>query len=186
MIARQHQAQLLRVQRDELTQAIHVVVGDSWTEEVMAREFTAREEEMPDQKRTRLTERLQQLRNELTRLHEERGQLGAEMKSMVADRRITEARLELGMVEQQIEQAIEQWQILSLTGLLLESVRSIYESTRQPETLREASLFLQRLTQGQYTRIWTPIEDKVLRVDDSQGRASRWKSSAAARARRSS
>jgi uncharacterized protein YhaN len=171
MLARQHQAQVLRSQREELTHAIHMIVGEAWTEETMQREFTAREEDAPEQKRMRLADRVQQLRHELTRLHEERGLLGAEMKNMVADRRMSEARLELGVVEQQIEEAIEEWQVLSLTGLLLESVRSIYETTRQPETLREASLFLQRLTQGQYTRIWTPIEDKVLRVDDSQGRA---------------
>jgi len=171
MFAKQHQALALRGQRDELTQSIHLAVGEHWPEEAMHREFTARGEDAPEQKRTRLTERLQQSRGELTRLHEERGQLGAEMKAMVAERRMDIARLELGVVEQQIEEAIERWQILSLTGLLLESVRSIYESTRQPETLREASIFLQRLTQGQYVRVWTPIEDKVLRVDDQQGRS---------------
>ncbi len=171
MFAKQHQALVLRGQRDELTQSIQLAVGEHWLEEAMHREFTARGEEVPEQKRARLTERLQQSRGELTRLHEERGQLGAEMKAMVAERRMDVARLELGVVEQQIEEAIERWQILSLTGLLLESVRSIYESTRQPETLREASTFLQRLTQGQYLRVWTPIEDKVLRVDDNQGRS---------------
>lgn len=171
MLARQHQAQLLRTQRDELSQAIHVAVGDLWTEEAMAREFAAREEDSPEQKRARLAERLVQLRNELTRLHEDRGTLGAEMKALVADRRLAECKLELGTVEKQIEEAIEHWQVLSMTGLLLESVRSIYETTRQPETLREASVFLQRLTQGQYTRIWTPIEDKVLRVEDAHNRS---------------
>ncbi|MFM7071217.1 MAG: ATP-binding protein, partial [Planctomycetota bacterium] len=171
MFAKQHQALMLRSQRDELTQSIQLAVGEHWPEEAMHREFTARGEDVPEQKRARLTERLQQSRGELTRLHEERGQLGAEMKAMVAERRMDVARLELGAIEQQIEEAIERWQILSLTGLLLESVRSIYESTRQPETLREASIFLHRLTQGQYVRVWTPIEDKVLRVDDTQGRS---------------
>ncbi|HND56541.1 MAG TPA: hypothetical protein PLV92_29185, partial [Pirellulaceae bacterium] len=169
MVARQHQALVLRTQRDELTEAIRIVVGELWNEEAMNREFTARGDESPDQKRQRQVERLQELKNEQTRLHEERGQLGAEMKSMVADRRLAEAKLELGCVEQQILEAVERWQILGVTGLLLESVRGIYETTRQPETLREASIYLQRLTQGQYTRIWTPIEEKVLRVDDTKG-----------------
>ena len=51
----------------------------------------------------------------------------------------------------------------------LDLIRATYEQERQPETLQEASGYLQRLTQGRYTRVWTPLGENVLRVDDAEG-----------------
>ena len=42
---------------------------------------------------------------------------------------------------------------------------------RQPETLQEASGYLDRLTQGRYHRVWTPFGEHALRVDDAEGRS---------------
>lgn len=91
------------------------------------------------------------------------------MKTLAEDGRLGEAQLELGCVEEQVVQAVRRWQVLAVTGLVLESVRGNYESTRQPETLREASTYLHRLTQGQYVHIWTPIQERTLQVDDQKG-----------------
>ena len=52
---------------------------------------------------------------------------------------------------------------------MLEQVRDIYERERQPETLKDASDFLQRMTGGRYTRVWTPLDENSLRVDDEAG-----------------
>jgi hypothetical protein len=54
---------------------------------------------------------------------------------------------------------------------ILDHIRSTYESQRQPETLQEASGYLQRLTQGRYQRVWTPLGENTLRVDDAEGRS---------------
>ena len=48
-------------------------------------------------------------------------------------------------------------------------MRDYYEREHQPQALREASLYLQRLTSGRYTRVWTPLGEHSLRVDDSAG-----------------
>ena len=53
---------------------------------------------------------------------------------------------------------------------MLESIRKTYEKERQPETLQEASGYLERMTEGRYGRIWTPLDEKVLLVDDAAGR----------------
>lgn len=169
MVLRLQQAINLQAQREELSQQIRLIVGEQWTEDALARELAGRDEQSPEQRKQRLADRIQETRSRLNDVHEQRGQLAAEMKSMVADRRLAEAKVELSMIERQILDAAKRWQILAVTGLLLESVRGIYETTRQPETLREASIYLQRLTQGQYVRVWTPIEDALLRVDDAKG-----------------
>ena len=61
--------------------------------------------------------------------------------------------------------------MLAATEWLLAGVRKRYERERQPETLREASGYLERLTAGRYSRVWTPLEEDALRVDDAEGRS---------------
>lgn len=48
---------------------------------------------------------------------------------------------------------------------MLEMIRESYESKLQPETLREASEYLEKLTEGRYTRIWTRLVGEELLVD---------------------
>ncbi|MFM2097343.1 MAG: hypothetical protein RIS70_4467 [Planctomycetota bacterium] len=169
MITRQQQIAALRSQRELLSQEIRLVVGDQWSEESLARELLNHEEDPPEKRRHRLQARLQDTRHKVAQLHERRGQLAAEMKTLADDRRLLEAKLESGCVQKQIQKAAQRWQLLAVTSLILESVRGTYETTRQPETLREASAYLEQLTAGQYVRIWTPIEEKALRVDDREG-----------------
>jgi hypothetical protein len=59
--------------------------------------------------------------------------------------------------------------VLAVTSLMLEAIRQIYETERQPETLAEASTYLIRLTEGRYQRVWTPLSEDILRVDTAHG-----------------
>ena len=74
------------------------------------------------------------------------------------------------MVEQQIRESIHTWQVPRSLRQVLESIRKTYEKERQPETLQEASGYLERMTEGRYSRIWTPLDKKVLLVDDAAGK----------------
>ena len=90
---------------------------------------------------------------------------------MAQDRRLTEKRLELATVDQQLREAVERWQVLSTCAVALESVRAVFERDRQPEVLREASTYLAELTAGRYRRIWTTLGGRALSVDDGDGNA---------------
>lgn len=169
MITRQQQMTALRGQRELISQEIRLVVGDQWSEESLARELLNHEDDPLEKRRHRMQARLQDTRHKVAQLHERRGQLAAEMKTLADDRRLMEAKLESGCVQKQIQKAAQRWQTLAVTSLVLESVRGSYETTRQPETLREASAYLEQLTAGQYVRVWTPIEEKSLRVDEREG-----------------
>jgi hypothetical protein len=52
---------------------------------------------------------------------------------------------------------------------ILERIRADYEAHRQPETLGEASRYMEKLTAGQYKRIWTPLSNDILLVDTKEG-----------------
>ena len=159
----------LNAEHKRLSSQISLVIGTQFDEE----EVTSILEENPTENLERRWEELlaevQQVETQRSQLHQRRGELLQEMKMLAEDRRMDVARMELSCVEQRIKDAAERWQVLSTTELILESVREIYESQRQPETLRDASNYLSQLTDGRYQRVWTPLGRDVLRVDNEKG-----------------
>ena len=117
-----------------------------------------------------LVERLSARRAALHQLLEERGQLAAQIQSLADDRGLGRKQLELGMIEQRLAEAVERWRVLAVTESVLRAIREDYHRNRQPEALREASRYLSRLTGGRYVRVWTPLDEETLRVDDPEGR----------------
>jgi hypothetical protein len=99
------------------------------------------------------------------------GEINQEMKTLAGDRRLAEAKFELASLERQIELCADHWRTLGFTTCMLEKVCEIYESERQPETLREASAFLKQLTEGKYVRVWTPLGKNALRIDNDKGQS---------------
>jgi uncharacterized protein YhaN len=109
--------------------------------------------------------------NQLNQSYERRAELEESVKALVNNRDLALKRLELSEIECRLGRAIDLWRTLALTSMVLDLVRSSYESERQPETLSEASGYLQRLTRDRYKRIWTPFGESILCVDDHTGRA---------------
>jgi uncharacterized protein YhaN len=106
------------------------------------------------------------------RLSEElqnRGQLTEQLKRVADDQTATQKQRELAIVNEKIRAAQFEWQIYAVCARMLDEIRSIYERDRQPRTLSEASELLKQLTDGKYHRIWTPLGEETLLVDDKDG-----------------
>ena len=164
---------LIETHRDLCTQ-IAAVIGEYCSAEDIAAELESHQREQLeqlDQRFGRLVVRLQDSQEHLKVLHQRSGEISTELKILAEDERLPAARLELNCIEQKIATAVKRWQTYGLTSLLLETVRETYESERQPETLAEASQYLEALSEGKYTRIWTPLTQDILKVDDSEGHA---------------
>ena len=99
--------------------------------------------------------------------------MAEQLRLLAEDREPAARRLELSIVERRLEEAIQRWRSLAVTSQILQTVRAIYERDRQPETLQEASSYLERMTEGRYVRVWTPLGEETLLVDDAQGHALR-------------
>ena len=101
------------------------------------------------------------------RLLQQRGEFVQEVKTLGEDSRLDTAHLELNSVNAQITRLQKDWQVLASSTQMLEIIRESYESKRQPETLKDASNYLDRLTEGKYNRIWTKLIGEELLVDNS-------------------
>lgn len=165
------QAAQLRAQREAAEREIKAALPGGVAEDEVRGELTAHPAAALEARWEELAGRLQACEAELRERFERRGQLNQLLASLAADRRPAIKQLELAQVETRLRTAIERWQVLAATGAALDSVRAFYERERQPETLREASSHLQKLTQGRYRRVWTPIDADALFVDDAEGRS---------------
>ncbi len=116
-----------------------------------------------------LEKRLQAASGELRERFEKRGRLDEQAGQLAQDRTPVARQFELNVVEKRLDDAVQRWRVLAVTSRVLETIRTQYERERQPETLREASGYLERLTQGRYHRVWTPFGQQVLLVEEAAG-----------------
>jgi uncharacterized protein YhaN len=162
-------AEVLRSEHETLCREIAAAVGGHCSEELIGQQLDAQPLPQLEATHRELTERVGLLDRQLQEHFERRGQLAEQLKALADDRRLAERRLDLSVVEKRLADAVRRWQVLAATSRSLDAVRAVYERERQPETLQEASGYLERLTGGRYRRVWTPLGEHVLRVDDEQG-----------------
>lgn len=159
----------LRVNRASIQREIAAAIGAYCGEEVIA-------EALEGQTGETLRNRCEEFRGELAGVErrlqeccEQRGRLAEQLRVISDDRAPGAKQLEVNMVEQQLADALHRWRVRAVAYHTLAEIRESYQRDRQPETLQEASDYLERLTRGRYTRVWTPLDEDVLLVDDDAG-----------------
>lgn len=160
----------LTAQRDAAAAEIISRLASAASETEVAAIIADNTQQQVDDQLAAAARQLDDSRRRQQRLFEQRGQLSEQIRLVGGDRRMAVKRYELAQVEQRLTNAIERWRVLTATGRLLEWIKRDYERNRQPETLRQASEYLQRMTAGHYRRVWTPLGENILLVDDAAGR----------------
>jgi uncharacterized protein YhaN len=160
---------VLRRQRDELAREIENALGSECSEDAIRQQLDGNQAIPLEKRASELRGRLTGIQSQLRDMLEKRGRLSEQLESLAADRRLASKQLDLALLETRLEEAIGRWQVLATTCCVLDMIRDTYQRHRQPETLREASGYLDRLTQGRYCRVWTPLGEHSLRVDDAEG-----------------
>jgi len=170
LAADQARALELRARRDALQREIDAALAGFCSEEEVHQQVDDPQGPSLEIRREQLQKRLESCAAQLKQHYELRGQLAEQTKGLAENRAPVAKRLELATVEKRLDDAIRRWQVLALAHQVLEHVRKTYERTRQPETLQEASTYLERMTQGRYRRVWTPLDEDVLVLNDDEQR----------------
>ena len=126
------------------------------------------------------------------RADEEAAYEAAQAELTELERRLLEVRHETGRVEERInmmekseersralsrqetilariDEAAEQWAVITLCRALLDETRKVYETERQPEVLRQASSFFKLMTEGRYVRVIAPLDGGEIQVERADG-----------------
>ncbi len=161
----------LEEEENELSTRIKSIVGGLVPYETVLRMLESTSGSELEKRWDTLGQRIQQAEERIAVLLQRQGETSQEMKTLAADRRLAEAKLELASLEKQIAACADHWRTLGATSAMLEKVCEVYETERQPETLREASAFLKQLTDGKYVRVWTPLGKNALRIDNDKNQS---------------
>ncbi|HEY2381585.1 MAG TPA: AAA family ATPase [Terriglobia bacterium] len=107
---------------------------------------------------TELEQRLVQARHETGRVEERITMMEhSEERSRALSRQET--------ILARIDEAAEQWAVITLCRALLDETRKVYETERQPEVLRQASGFFRVMTEGRYVRVIAPLDGGDIQVE---------------------
>jgi len=68
-----------------------------------------------------------------------------------------------------LDATAETWAVLTLCKTLLDETRKVYETERQPEVLRQASVFFKVMTEGRYSRVIAPLDGGDILVERADG-----------------
>lgn len=165
----QQQLVKLKKQRTSISREIVAAIGTHAPEETFETQLNSRHIEQLESNWETITADLDTEQAKLTELAGQRGAIRQEQRAMVEDRSLAERQLELSEVEKQLADARQTWREHATVNRVLERIRSEYEQHRQPETLSVASRYLEQLTGGEYTRIWTPLAEDILLVENRVG-----------------
>lgn len=113
---------------------------------------------------------LAELEQDLQDAHEQLGSVKQEVRRLEESRVATQLRFDHAQNQCQLKQACEQWFAAQIGRHAVEQIRSRFERECQPSVLASASRYLQRMTRGRYTNVWTPLGQRRLQVEDQQGR----------------
>jgi uncharacterized protein YhaN len=149
----------------EMVDAIGGHLTDAEAAELLAKSTLEQLESQWESRAASFEASAQSLKTSAQRL----GAIGEQLSRLSQDRRLAELQLDLGIVQQRLQTAAGTWQVRAGLWTLLDEIRRDYQQNRQPETLLAASNYLGELTEGRYRRVWTPIDEPVLYVDDERG-----------------
>ena len=112
---------------------------------------------------------LSELEKRLVQARHESGRVEERINMMEHSEERSRALSRQETILARIDEAAEQWAVITLCQALLEETRKIYETERQPEVLRQASSFFSVMTEGRYARVIAPLDGgdiQVERADD--------------------
>lgn len=112
---------------------------------------------------------MKQLDDQLQSLHERLGQLKREIQQIEEDASLETLSRRRKRIAIELRDATDRWAAARLAGGAIDRVRRRFERHCQPDTLKSASGYLERLTCGKYTNVWAPLGEKHLVIDDDAG-----------------
>lgn len=79
-------------------------------------------------------------------------------------------RMEKTVKMQKLKKNSDEWSILTLARTIMGKAIEKYEQERQPGVIKEAQSFFSKMTIGRYSRIFAPLDEAKIYVEDKDGR----------------
>lgn len=160
---------LLTVAQDELNE-----IALAETELAIVEDDLARFDPATGRQRIQLLEHEQlEVEEKLNSHHEELGSLKQEIRLLEGSRESQVRHFQKAQAASDIYRAAEEWFALQIEEDSIQKMRHRFEQENTSGTLTTASSYLHRISSGRYHRIWAPLGEDFLCVDDEYNRTFR-------------
>ncbi len=112
---------------------------------------------------------LEQTEEEFGVARTEAGRLDERVRALGRSEDRSRARLRQESILARIDEASEEWAVLTLCRTLLDETRRVYETERQPEVLRHASEFFRKMSEDRWGRVVAGLEGDQIYVESADG-----------------
>jgi uncharacterized protein YhaN len=112
---------------------------------------------------------LSDLEQRLVQVRHESGRVEERITMMEKSEERSRALSRQETILARIDEAAEQWAVITLCRALLDETRKVYETERQPEVLRQASSFFGVMTEHRYVRVIAPLDGGEIQVERIDG-----------------
>lgn len=160
-------------QMDEILQGeqnIKRISGDGKSYFDFINELEGTSPEDLKEKKTQLKERLEEIENNLSELREKRGGIAKEIEQIERREKGSSLRMRKTAKLQKLKKKSEEWSILILARTIMQKAIEKYEKERQPGVIKEAQSVFSKMTLGRYSRIYAPLGEAKIYVEDEEGR----------------
>ena len=113
---------------------------------------------------------LEDVEKELNSAHEAVGSLKQQIQLLESSRGSQQQYFRRAQVAWDIHRAAEEWYALQFEQNAVRQMRERFEKENISGTLRLASSYLHRMTSGRYHKIWAPLGEDFLCIDDEYNR----------------
>ena len=169
--ARQHlERQDLERQRREYAAGLRAACGHERDIDDLRSTFASTTKEETDDALRQAESTLAELGSRTTEQYEERGRLQERMQSLSSDEAASLLRGRREELVEELRALATEWSKLVVARFLLVRARNKHQEERQPDVVRRAATFFQRLTGGRYTKIHVTVGEQEITVVDKTGR----------------
>jgi uncharacterized protein YhaN len=158
--------------RDEILQGeqnIKRISGDGKSYSDFINELEGTSPDDLEEKELQLKEGLEEIENNLSELREKRGGIDERIKQIERREEGSSLRVEKTVKMQKLKKKSEEWSILTLARTIMGKAIEKYEQERQPGVIKEAQSFFSKMTLGRYPRIYAPLNEAKIYVEDKDG-----------------
>jgi uncharacterized protein YhaN len=116
-----------------------------------------------------LNEEIAAAEHELAGTNQEIGSLRDQLKTLASSGQILQIESKAEEERQRLQDARKDWLVARIALCALDHAISKYETSRQPEVIRQAQSAFEGMTGGRYSAVISPLGSTELRVRDSNG-----------------
>ena len=168
--AADHNARLeLERQQQELKRSLERLSGPGEKFDAFRARLASTDQLRLNEESTLVTETLQGIEAQRSDLLEERGRIDSDLERLTGEEESSRLRVHRETLVEQLRDCAREWARLTLAQNLLDQTRQKFEAERQPRVVQHASDFFSRITDQRYRRLYVPMGERTVTVEDRDG-----------------